>query len=372
MRRPTSFTFDGQTVETEEGRSIGAAIHAVGVRTLSWSSKYRRPRGLRCVNGVCPGCTVRVDGLPGVPACITPVRGGEVVERIRPAARWFPSDRLSRFSPAGFYYERLAHHPRLWRRAERVLAHLAGQVAAPAADAVKPGAFEERSVDLLVVGAGRTGLTAALAGAQAGKSVLVVDRDHEPGGRLLSEPGGRQIIGPMVAEAGAAGVQILLAAVDLGEYDDGVHGIVHPGGLIALTAAEVRYATGAYDRELVLPDGDRPGVMLAGGVRRLLVRERTMPGTRALIVEVAGHGEGIASLLADAGVEVAARCSPADVLAVRGREAVESVDTTGGRIRCDLVVIAAGERPADEVARQADVREEPRPAPARPGAATDR
>lgn len=372
MSRLASFRFEGRSIEAREGQSIGAALHAAGIRTLSWSAKYRRPRGLRCVSGVCPGCTMRVDGLPGVLACVTPVRGGEAVERIRPAAPWLPIDRLARFVPAGFYYEHFASRPRLWRRVERVLAHLAGQAHPPAPGAVAIGAFEERRTDLLVVGAGRTGLTAALAGARAGKSVLVVDRDHEPGGRLLSEPGGREIIGPMLAEARAAGVQILLAAVDLGEYDDGVHGIVHPGGLIALTAAEVRYATGAYDRELVLPDGDRPGVMLAGGVRRLLVRERTMPGTRALIVEVAGHGDEIAGLLLGAGVAVVARCAPGEVRAIHGREAVESVELADSRRRCDLVVIAAGGRPADEVARQADIREEPRLAPARPGAATDR
>jgi NAD(P)H-nitrite reductase large subunit len=60
------------------------------------------------------------------------------------------------------------------------------------------------------------------------------------------------------------------------------------------------------------------------------------------------------------------------VRAIHGREAVESVELTDGGRRCDLVVIAAGERPADEVACQADIREEPRPAPARLGAATDR
>lgn len=355
MSRPFSFTFEGRTIDASEGQSVGAALHAAGVRTLSWSAKYRRPRGLRCVNGVCPGCTMRVDGLQGVSTCITPVRGGEVVERIRPTATWFPADRLSRFTHAGFYYEHLAGRPRLWRRAERILAHLAGQAEPPAPNAVAIGDFEEREVDLLVVGTGWTGLAAAIDGARAGKSVLVIDRDHEPGGRLLSEPNGPDIAAQLVEEARAAGVEILLAATDLGEYDDGVHGIVHGGGLIALQATEVHYATGVYDREIVLPDGDRPGVMLATGVRRLLVRERVMPGTRALVVEVACHGDEIADLLMNARIDVAARCAPGDVRAVRGREAVESVELTDGRIRCDLVVIAAGCRPADEVIRQADI-----------------
>lgn len=355
MSKRVAFTFEGRTVSAEEGQSIGAALHAAGVRTLSWSSKYRRPRGLRCVRGVCPSCTVRVDGLPGVLACTTPVRGGEVVERIRPAVPWFPADRLSRLAPAGFYYEHLARQPRLWRRAERLLARLAGQAEPPAPNAVATGGFQERSVDLLVVGAGRTGLTAAIEGARSGRSVLVVERDYVAGGRLLSEPNGRELAERLVAEVRATGAEVLLSAIDLGVDDDGVHGVVHPGGLIALHARDVRFATGTYDREIALPDGDRPGVMLASGVQRLLVRERVRPGTRAVIVEVAREGDPIARLLAAAGIEVVARCAPGEVRSIRGRPAVTAIQLARGRLRCDLVVVAAGSRPADELVRQADL-----------------
>ena len=359
-----TFWFEGREIEASAGQSLAGALHAAGVRTLSWSPKYRRPRGLRCGIGVCPGCTLAVDSLGGVQACMTPVQGGERVERIRPWLAWLPADRLGRFAPAGFHGSRWLRPPRVWAVAERVLARLAGQAPIPGTGAVGVGpatpGFETRTTDLLVIGAGRTGLAAATDAALAGRSVLLVDRDHEAGGRLLDEPGGRDIADHMLAAARHAGVEGLLSSVAVGSFDDGVHGVVHAGGLIAVTTGDTRYATGSIGREVALPDGDRPGVMQATAIRRLIVRERVRPGLRAVIVERSGASDGLADLLAGAGTTVVARCAASDVVAIHGRREVRGVTLRSGRIRADVVAIDVGERPADELARQADVPEEPR------------
>lgn len=361
------FRFEGREIVARPGQSIAGALHAAGVRTLSWSSKYRRPRGLRCGIGACPGCELVVDGLGGVQACLTPVRGGEDVRRIRPWLPWLPVDRLGRFAPAGFHGSRWLWRPRVWSVAERVLARLAGRAPLPLPGAVPVHAgaagFEARAVDLLVIGAGRTGLTAAIDGTRGGRTVLLVDRDDEPGGRLLGEPGGRDVAGHLAAAARGAGVEILLSAVALGSFDEGVHGVVHGGRLIAVTAGGTVMATGSLDRAVALPDGDRPGVMLASAVRRLIVREGVRPGLRAVLVETeeAGVAEaGLAALLTEAGTEVVARCAPSDVRAIHGRDVVRGITIGSRRVLCDLVVIVAGRRPADELARQSQVPEEPR------------
>src|SRR5579863_5105106 len=89
-RAPVSFTFEGRTVSGFAGEPIAAALHASGVTVLSRSFKYRRPRGLHCMSGSCPNCSMRVDGLPGVMTCEEPLRGGERVERER---GWPTADR---------------------------------------------------------------------------------------------------------------------------------------------------------------------------------------------------------------------------------------------------------------------------------------
>ena len=75
-----SFTFRGEVISAREGEPIGAALMAAGIVALRRSEVSGEPRGIFCAIGHCMECRVTVDGQPGVRACLTPVRGGEVVE----------------------------------------------------------------------------------------------------------------------------------------------------------------------------------------------------------------------------------------------------------------------------------------------------
>lgn len=359
MSGEVRFQFEGREVVARPGQSIGAALLAAGVRTLSWSVRYRRPRGLRCVRGACPGCHVRVDGLPGVAACVTPVHGGERVERERPAAARLPIGLAARLAPAGFHLSPWLGRARVWRRVEPVLAWLAGVSRPPAPGAVPIGSYEARSVDVLVVGAGERGLRAAASAGEGGATVLVVERDWRPGGRLLDEDGGAAEAATLLGAAVAAGAEVRLESVALGGDATGAWAVAVPGGLLVVRPGRVVLATGSWDRELALPDGDRPGVMTAGAVRRLLVREKVGPGRVAAVVATPDADPGLEEVLAGHGIALAIRCAPADVDRVLGRGAVRGIRVRGVDHACDLVVIDAGRRPADELARQPVVLEPP-------------
>ena len=71
-----TFTFDGVDYPAYPGDTIGSALARAGVRTLSRSFKYHRPRGLFCVAGHCPNCLVQVADEPNVRACRRPVESG--------------------------------------------------------------------------------------------------------------------------------------------------------------------------------------------------------------------------------------------------------------------------------------------------------
>ncbi len=73
-----TFTWNGEAVEARLGEAIGAALMAAGVLALR-TSPGGSPRGIYCAIGHCMECRVTVDGVGGVRACLTPVRGGEVV-----------------------------------------------------------------------------------------------------------------------------------------------------------------------------------------------------------------------------------------------------------------------------------------------------
>ena len=75
-----TFTFDGEIVEGYAGEPVAAALHAAGVKVLSHSRNYGRPRGVWCAIGTCSSCNMRVNGVPNVRTCVEPLAAGMVVE----------------------------------------------------------------------------------------------------------------------------------------------------------------------------------------------------------------------------------------------------------------------------------------------------
>ena len=73
--------FEGKTLECRPDTTVAVALWENGVRHLSHSPKYGRPRGLTCARGHCTGCLMRVDSIPNVRTCELPVREGMEVQR---------------------------------------------------------------------------------------------------------------------------------------------------------------------------------------------------------------------------------------------------------------------------------------------------
>ena len=71
------FTFDGVEYTAYPGDTVASALTAAGVKVLSRSFKYHRPRGLLCCSGHCPNCLVQIGDEPNVRACTRPVEAGD-------------------------------------------------------------------------------------------------------------------------------------------------------------------------------------------------------------------------------------------------------------------------------------------------------
>jgi len=105
---------------------------------------------------------------------------------------------------------------------------------------------------------------------------------------------------------------------------------------------------------LPFPDNDRPGVLAARAVGRLLVDHGILGGDKICIVEVpamAADATALASALCDAGAEVV-RIALGNATGTRGRSWVSALDTPTGKVECDLVAVAAIPAPASEGPRQ--------------------
>ncbi|MFH0766948.1 MAG: (2Fe-2S)-binding protein [Bacillota bacterium] len=75
------FMFEGEKVMGFHGDTIASALHALGIKTLSYSISKNRPRGFYCAIGNCASCNMIVNGVPNVRTCITSLEENMIVER---------------------------------------------------------------------------------------------------------------------------------------------------------------------------------------------------------------------------------------------------------------------------------------------------
>lgn len=381
-----TFTFEGRKVRARQGQSVASAILASGTTVLTRSFKYRRPRGYTCGYDVCGNCPVTLNGLPGVTACTTPVRGGETVRRERgwPSADrdiMRVSDLMSRFMPAGFQFRLFRSHPRLAHLAEKAMARVAGAGRFPTAEAaaVIRTTTETTSPDVLVVGGGLSGCAAALGAAEGGATVLLAHRG-ELGGRAKARRTATTYAGkpaPSSSVAERLAVEVLehprIEVVDgtaMSYFEGGVVPVVAGSRLLEVHPTRMVAATGSYDVPALFPGNDKPGVVLADGVSKLLWVDRVVPWERAVVLTDCERGADLARQLEKAGVEVVAvvdqsgigaaghhpRGLRGSVISARGFKTLRAVDVqVKGAVRtvsADLLCVALRERPADELTLQ--------------------
>jgi len=368
---PIGFTFDGRRYAGLAGDTLASALLANGVRIVSRSLKYRRPRGL-----VAAG-TEEANGFVtvGEGARRTPNLKATEVELVdglvAHSQRGWPSPRrdlgavlglLSPFLPAGFYYKTFMRPRRWWHHYERVLRRAASGATVP--DEPEPDRHDRRflACDVLVVGAGPAGLAAAQAAQRAGADVVVVDAEPGPGGSLLDQVGDdtawHREIGNDLGE------RLLSRTTVFGRYDGERFAAVqrlNGGGTrywhIQATTAVL--ATGAIERPLIFAGNDRPGVMLAGAARRYLARYGVAAGRRAVVLTNNDTAHRSAAALEAAGIDIAAvadtRQSPRAThpglshAAVKGRTGVAAIELGASEgtdtIACDLVLVSGGWTP---------------------------
>ncbi len=170
-------------------------------------------------------------------------------------------------------------------------------------------------VEIAVVGAGPGGLCAALAAAQAGAQVALIDNNRHPGGQYYRQtarefrgaPSSHQREGAaLLQQAIAAGVRIIAETNVWGAFDDKVLALNDGAATTYLQARAIILATGAYDRPVAFPGWTLPGVMTAGAVQTLIKEQRILAGKRFLLAGTGPLQLVLAAELARAGAQVVA------------------------------------------------------------------
>ena len=354
--------FEGRRVRVHQGDTVASALVRDGVLTFTRSLKYHRRRAPYCLTGDCPNCLVNVDGEPGVRACTTEAREGQVVRR---EAGW-PSpehdllhvtDHLHPLFPIGFYSKTFIRPRFAWRWAEAVIRRATGVGRLPLGRAPRIGPARTLHADVVVVGAGVAGLAAAGEAASQGERVVVLDEGRL--GEKVWDPVVIERIEALAASARADGAEILERHTAVGVYEGPFVPAFGPGGAVHIEARRVIVATGAVEAHAVFPGNDLPGVFLARGAGRLAGRHSVAPGRRAALVATTEEGRATAEVLRAAGTEVVV--VDGTVVAAEGTRRVKAVvvDTPAGRerIACDTLVLSLGWAPRDALLRMATADE---------------
>lgn len=269
---------DGKQIPAVRGESVAAAMTAAGYLRLR-TDRNGKPRGLLCGMGSCFECRVSINGKPATRACLTPVELQMTVTTL--SGREKPDDVANVTNK------------------ERITV----------------------KCDVLIVGAGPAGATAAVCLAESGQNVVVIDERHTAGGQYFKQKiaavrrngdddsqyqAGRELIDRLMASSATT----FFGATAWGAFRGNDSRLEVTATTaeqsLQLLPQKLIVATGAYESVPPFPGWTLPGVMATGATQSLLRAYRVAPGQRVLI---AGNGPlnlQLACELADNGIQVVA------------------------------------------------------------------
>lgn len=335
--RPLNFSFDGKKFQGFEGDTLASALLANGVRLMGRSFKYHRPRGPLTAGSAEPNAIVELrDGARREPN--TRATTAEMFDGLtaRSQNRW-PSlafdmmainDGLSSFFAAGFYYKTFMWPAAFWEKVYEPIIRKAAGLGSLSLEA-DPDCYDKGYLhcDLLVIGAGPSGLMAALTAGRSGAQVLLMDEDFVLGGQLnaesysIADQAAGDWAASVVSELGAMpNVRIMPRTTVIGAFDHGIYGAVERVSDHLPTPLEGKprqilwrvyskravLSAGAIERPIAFEQNDRPGIMLASAVRAYANRWAATPSKRVAIFTNNDDGHRTAQDLLGKGIEIAA------------------------------------------------------------------
>lgn len=294
--RPIRFEFEGRSYVGYAGDTLSSALLANGQWLQSRSFKYHRPRGPLSMAGQDANTLVQVGGEPNVLADQLPLRPGLVaygqnylgsLQRDGGALLGL----LSRFMPVGFYYRAFFRPRGIWEFWEKSIRRMAGL---GRLDLNEQSGYCDKSYhfyDVVVVGAGPAGLSAAAVAAEGGASVLLVDEGAAAGGALcyhrfdVAGERAERIRAALLARVTGSGrVDLMLEATCNGWFADNYLPVIQGSRLHKVRARQCIVAAGTFEQHVVFRNNDLPGVMMTSAAERLMKLYAVRPGRRAVVL----------------------------------------------------------------------------------------
>lgn len=279
-RKEVTFTWNGRKLKGYDGEMISSALIANGIHIFGHHHKDNSPQGIFCANGQCSQCLITVNGLP-VKSCMTPLGDQMVLTSV----------------------EGLPELPE---------------------DNTLPDIHQNpvKEVEVLIIGGGPAGLSAAIELGKRGVKTLIVDDKDRLGGKLVLQT--HKFFGSVEdSHAGTRGfeianilekelatydsIEVWLNSTAIAVFSDKIVGVVGPERQYRrIRPQKLLVAAGAREKMLSFPGNTLPGVYGAGAFQTLVNRDLVKSSSQVLIV-----GGGNVGLIAgyhaiQAGIDVVA------------------------------------------------------------------
>ncbi len=183
--------------------------------------------------------------------------------------------------------------------------------------------------DLVIIGGGPAGLSAAKTAAESGLKSLIVERDFKIGGQLVKQT--HMFFGSEKQYAKTRGIDIAKILVNdvlkfpkmieimtnttvVGLYKDKVVTLLQNEEYIKVKTKAIIIATGASEKVLAFENNDLPGIYGAGAVQTLMNVHGVLPGQNVVMVGSGNIGLIVSYQLMQAGVNVICVLEAADTI----------------------------------------------------------
>ena len=362
-KESTPFYWNKTKMYANRGEVISSALFANNVKIFGHHHKDGSAQGIFCANGQCAKCTVIANGIP-VKSCMTRVTENMIVESVE------------------------------------------GLPALPDVDQQPDiSDIEQIETNVLIIGGGPAGLSAAIQLEENGIPAILVDDKDELGGKLVlqthkffgsvedSYAGMRGMdIGRMLAAKveESRSVRVWKESTALYVFNDKRVGILKNGAYKIVTPKVILNAAGAREKFLRFRGNSLSGLYGAGAFQTLVNRDLVKPTERLFII-----GGGNVGIIAgyhalQAGIEVVGLCEALpqcggyrvhedklkrlgvpvytshSIISANGKESVSSVtiaeidktftpiDGTEKTFECDTILIAVGLESVAEFTEEAE------------------
>ena len=298
-----SFKFNGTTLFGYKGDTLASALLANNIHLVGRSFKYHRPRGIMTSGSEEPNAMVQLHNNSSRTEPNVRATEVELYDGLEASSQnCWPSvnfdfgginNFLSPLLPAGFYYKTFMWPASFWEKYEYFIRKSAGLGKSPTEP--DPDIYEHRYLhcDVLIIGAGISGIIAAKTAAKNGFKTLLVDEKPNLGGSTIYQNNDhfkindtrsakwleKEIddlknyknleIKTRTSVAAYHGYNFILARENLTDHievlkrDNKVR-----QRLLKIRAKKVITATGSIERPLIFNNNDRPGILLSSAIKK--------------------------------------------------------------------------------------------------------